>query len=334
MKAKVVSGLIILFSLMMVTGCSFNVSKLKSFNPLAKKADTVKTEVYENKTTPVKSQQQLAQEIVVKVDQMVEKVNSGKWGEAIIVGEAAHETLNQWEEGKKKTASNDKNNKTVPLPQASSVEDEVYGISMETVKERLYDTLIDAYDFKNHLEGLNKDEKEKYIKVARNHLAIKPDDPLKKHALAKVLLDTGNYTEGFKIASELYNSPAKNWDMTETYAWGLYLTGKKNDSYEIYKTFLAQATVWNLVQGYHSAVILEEFDKLFGLSLYKGCEEAANNLLVLEQNVNNYSAQSYINKIKSDSKKAVDRLLIGGLGVDSQYNYQVTEKLIHSIVDL
>jgi hypothetical protein len=229
---------------------------------------------------------------------MVAAINGGKWGDAISLGEKAKAVISE----------NRPSGKT-------NAKESVY--ALDSIKEKLFETLVEAYDFKYHLEGLNKDEKAKYILAAREHFRINPAEPMKKHALAVVLIDAGNLTEGLNNAAEVYNSQDKNNDVTDTYAWGLYQAGKKKEAYDIYKNFYAQADT--LTQLYHSAVVMEEQDKLRGLNTYKNCVTLGENLRVKEPNIKNLSAQSYISRIISDSKKAIDRLLTGGSGIDSQF---------------
>ncbi len=310
MKRRVFLGIIILTSLSLLAGCSFDWSK---FNPLKKKAAKVEETTYGNeKAALIKPREEVIREINGMVDQMVEKLNAGDWQTAIRTGEQAYTLF------------------TKEPALDTSVKEAVYAIN--TVKEKLFETLAEAYDFKNHLEGLSKEEKEKYTRTARDHYLLNPSEPLKKHALARVLIETGNLTEGLKLATEVYNSPEKNKDITDTYAWGLYLSGQKAEAYEIYKTFYTEAET--LIQLFHSAVVIEEQDKSLGLKLYKGCEKAGNNLMVREENLKNLCAQSYTNKIVTDSQKAINRLLAGGSGVDSQYRMDTIQSLIHSVVKL
>jgi len=147
-------------------------------------------------------------------------------------------------------------------------------------------------------------------------------------------VETGNLTEGLKLAGEVYNSEARNNYVADTYAWCLYLSGKKQEAYDIYKNLIIQPSNLTLEQVYRSAVVIEEYDKLLGLTLYKAGELAGNNLMVLEFNVNNISAQSYITKIMDDSQKASDRLLAGGMGIDSQFRLDGLERMVKSIVQL
>ncbi|HWI54643.1 MAG TPA: hypothetical protein VNT57_03050 [Desulfobacteria bacterium] len=246
------------------------------------------------------------------VNQIVGKINAGEWNQAITTGEAAYAAFSKAELIIKK--------EKVPVP------------GMEAVKERLLETLVEAYDYKNTINELNEKEKELYIRTAREHLKITPGNPYKKLALSQVLLAVGQTSEGFKLASELNKLPAKTKDMTENYAWGLYLTGKKTEAYNIYKTFYLQSET--LAHLYHSAVVVEEFDKLLGLVLYYGCEGAGNNLMVIEPNAKNLSAQSSINTTITKAQKARDRLLVGGFRIDSKFDLEKIDAIIKAIVSL
>jgi len=317
MKRRLVWTVAVLTGLAMISGCSFKANPLNLFK---KNSETVSEKTYRETKTENKSREEIAREINNMIDRMVEKIKAGNWNEAVTVGEAAYSiTVDYFSGG--------------PQKAAAPVKDAVYDTyGLESTKEKLYEVLTEAYDYKNHLEALNKEEKAKYVRTARLHYNINPAEPGKKLALAKVLLETGSLSEGLKLAAELYNSPARDKDITETYAWGLYLSGKKTEAYNIYKTFYPQSE--SLVQLYHSAVVIEEMDKLLGLILYKACELAGNNLMVLEPNVNNLSAQSYLNRIISDANKARDRLLAGGYRIDSQYNMVRVDSLVKSIVEL
>lgn len=320
MKRKALFGTLVLISMALATGCSFNVKEIAKYNPFKSKQSVVDN-VYQNKDNknPVKPKEEVIKEIDVMIDQMVRDVKTGLLDKAIATGEEAYAIISRPEY----------------VTTSAAVYTAVYdAFGWDAARERLVEVLIDAYDYKNHLTGLSDDEKDRYVRTAREHLNINPADNFKKHALAKVLLETGNYAEGMKLATEAYNSNQGNMDFMETYAWGLYLSGKKGEAFPIYKSFWSTLKLGTLTQAYHSAVVSEEQDKLAGLSLYAACEQIGYNLMVLEPNINNISAQSYINKIVTDSKKAMDRLLAGGLGVDSQFNYQASGQLIHSIVRL
>ncbi len=310
MKKKTVLSVIILTVTILavtilISGCS-TISKLNPF----KKGFSVPEKAYEQTKKFVEPQEQPIADINNMTDQMVEKINAGNWEEAIGIGENAN-TLVARETAK------------------TTVKESVY--TLISVKEKLFETLIEAYDYKNHLAGLSKEEKERYVRTARSHYNLNPSDPFKKQALARVLIETENYAEGLKLAGEVY-SVNKNKDVTDTYAWGLNQTGKKVEAYEIYKNFFTQAET--LVQVYHAAVVIEEQDKALGLKLYKGCQKAANNLMVKEENTKNQSAQSYINMISGEAQKAIDRLFAGGSGVDSQYKVDYADNIVNSIVKL
>lgn len=307
MKGKMFLATITLLGVFLVSGCSVNVAKWNPFARTEKVSDTT----YVEKPAPPKSKEEIAKQIDDKTNNMVASINSGNWNDAIRVGEDAYEVITG--------------------PEArTAVKDSAYGL--DSTKEKLYETLVEAYDYKTHLERLSDAEKEKYVRTARAHLNINPMEPFKKLALGKVLIDTGNYQEGLRLTTEIYNSSIRNKDVTEQYAWALYLAGRKAEAYNIYKTFYPQAET--LTQLYHSAIVMEEQNKLIGLILYKGCIGAGNNLMVLEPNVKNLSAQSYINSVISGSQKAFDRLMAGGLRIDSPYNLATVDNLIKSIVRL
>lgn len=307
MKGKMFLATITLLSMLLVSGCAVDIAKWNPFARTEKVADTI----YVKKTEPTKSREEIAKQIDDSISNMVESINGGNWNDAIRVGEKAFEIITG--------------------PETSAVvKDSAYG--MDSTKEKLFETLVEAYDYKTHLEGLSNAEKEKYVRVARAHFNINPTEPFKKLSLAKVLVDTGNYSEGLKLTTEIYNSKDRTKDVIEQYAWALYLAGKKPEAFNIYKTFYPQAET--LTQLYHSAIVMEEQNKLLGLILYKGCIGAGNNLMVLEPNVKNLSAQSYINNIITGSQKAFDRLMAGGLRIDSPYNLATVENLIKSIVRL
>ncbi len=315
MKRKLVSGIVVLTGFVLISGCSFNFKipdNISKLNPFKKKVETAVKTGQEDKEVPVKSKEETIKEVDGMVDRMVEKLKAGEWGTAINIGEQAYMI-------------------TVKEPVfKSDVREEVYITA--SIKEKLFETLVEAYDYKNHVEGLSKEEKNSYIRAAREHFNINPSNIFKKHALAKVLIETGNYSEGLPMAAEVYNAPEKNNDITDTFAWGHYLAGNRTEAYNIYNTFYAQAET--LIQLYHSAVAVEEQNKALGLNLYRVCEKAGNNLMVREENLNNLSAQSYINRIIGDSQKAINRLLAGGSGVDSQYKMDTIQSLVHSVVKL
>lgn len=307
MKRKLFLGLVSVIALSFVAGCSFGSFKL--FEKSGSQQKVTETQVQKK---PVESAGVIDAKVNELVNQVVEELNAGKWDKAITVGESAYAAAEKFP--------------------ALAKNDLALNSTFNSTKEKLYETVVEAYDYKNHIKGLNPDEKKRYIQFARLHLKIDPADPFKKLALSKVLLDCGEIKEGLKLATEVYNSPVKNKEITENYAWALYLSGKKAEAYNIYKNFYIQAD--SLVQLFHSAVVIEEKDKLLGLILYKGCERAGNNLMVLEPNLKNQSSQSYINSIIVKAKKEQDRLLVGGYRVDSQYNIASIDNIIKSIVNL
>lgn len=307
MKVKMFLATIAVLSMFLVSGCAINVEK---WNPFAK-TEKVSDTTYVKKAETPKSREEIVKQIEDKISNTVDRINEGNWNDAIIIGEEAFGII------------------TGPDARAV-VKNSVY--TMDSTGEKLFETLVEAYDYKTHLEGLSDEEKEKYVRTARAHLNLNPVDPFKKLSLAKVLIDTGKYQEGLSLTTGIYNSSVRNKDIIEQYAWALYLSGRKPEAYNIYKTFYTQAET--LTQLYHSAIVMEEQDKLIGLILYKGCIGAGNNLMVLEPNVKNLSAQSYINSVITGSQKAFDRLMAGGLRIDSAYNLSAVDNLIKSVVRL
>lgn len=307
MKGRKFLATIVLLGMVLISGCTGNLTK---WIPFAKPKTVSETSTVQKVEAP-KSREELAKEVDAMTDDMVKSINNGNWNQAITVGEQAYSTI------------------TGSAAQAI-VKNSVY--ALDSTKEKLFETLVEAYDYKTHLEGLSTEEKQKYIRAARAHYNINPTEPFKKLSLAKVLVDNGDYPQGLRLTTEIYNSPQRNKDVTEQYAWVLYLSGRKAEAYNIYKTFYPQAET--LAQLYHSAIVIEEQNKLLGLILYKACIMAGNNLMVLEPNVNNLSAESYINSIISDSQRAFDRLMAGGMRIDSQYNLETVESLVKSIVKL
>ncbi len=307
MKKKLFLIFIMILGIMIISGCS-PIDSIKWFQ---KDKDTSLNAVNNQEQVGDPPEKIIANTDVL-VDQMVEKVNLGEWDKAISVGESAYAAFTEAE------LTIQKNKSSVP--------------SLITVKEKLLETLVEAYDYKNTINGLNEKEKELYIRTAREHWRINTSDPFKKLALSQVLLAVGETGEGFKLASELYSFPTKTKDMIENYAWGLYLTGKKVEAYNIYRNLYLQSET--LSQLYHSAVVIEEYDKLLGLILYKGCEKAGNNLMVIEANAKNLSAQSSINATITRAQKAIDRLLVGGFRIDSKFNMNSIDAIVRSIVKL
>ncbi|MDT3699049.1 MAG: hypothetical protein RO469_06435 [Thermincola sp.] len=307
MKAKMFLATITVLFVFLVSGCAVDVRK---WNPWAEK-EVVSETVYEKKAEITKPKEEIVKQIDDKIVEMVERINAGSWNDAIIIGEEAYEII------------------TGPDAKAI-VKASVY--ALDSPKEKLVETLVEAYDYKVQMEGLNDEEKKNYVRAAQAHLNINPADSFKKLALAKVLTDTGKYQEGLKLSTEIYNSPIRNEEVTEQYAWALYMAGNKQEAYNIYNTFYSQ--VDTLSQLHHSAIVMEEQNKLLGLILYKGCIGAGNNLMVLEPNVKNLSAQSYINSVTRKAQNAFDRLMAGGLRIDSPYNVATVESLVKSVVRL
>jgi tetratricopeptide (TPR) repeat protein len=307
MKVKMFLATIALLSMFLVSGCIINVEK---WNPFAKTEKVADTTYVEKAETP-KSKEEIVKQSEKKLADTVDSINKGNWNDAIRIGEEAFGVI---------TGSDAQ----------AVVKNSAY--ALDSTKEKVVETLVEAYDYKTHLEGLSNEEKEKFVRTARAHLNLNPADSFKKLSLAKVLIDTGKYQEGLSLLTEIFNSSVRNKDVTEQYGWALYMSGRKSEAYNIYKTFYPQAET--LTQLYHSAIVMEEQNKLIGLILYKGCIGAGNNLMVLEPNVKNLSAQSYINSVITGSQKAFDRLMAGGLRIDSPYNLSAVDNLIKSIVRL
>jgi len=314
-----VLGLVLLTSFVFVSGCSFSLSKLSSILPSREKPEAVSDEVYQNKSAvkaPAKSREIQQQELNNEINRLVDQIMAGKWDEAIASGELAYERIQQEQKNK--------------LDSVSSAVYDAYGY--DAAKEKLYEVLSAAYDFKYHLEGLNNTEKERYVRTAKAHFDIDPSDPFKKLALAKAQIDTGDMNQGLGLLGELYNSQFRDKDITESYAWALYLSGRKDEAYNIYRAFYPQSET--LIQLFHSAQVIEEKDKALGLNLYNGVTGAANNLMVKDPNVNNMSAQTYIDLVRTESRNAIERLLAGGFKLNSQYNLQKVDPIVKSIVKL
>jgi len=311
-----VLGLVLMTSFVFVSGCSFNLSKLSSIIPSREKPEAVSDKVYQNKSeakAPAKSREVLQKELNSEINRVVDRIMEGKWNEAIASGELAYEKIQK-----------------TKLDSVSSAVYDAYGY--DAAKEKLYEVLSAAYDFKYHLEGLNTTEKERYVRTAKAHFDIDPSDPFKKLALAKAQTDTGDMNQSLRLLGELYNSQFKDKDITESYAWALYLSGKKDEAYNIYRAFYPQSET--LIQLFHSAQVIEEKDKALGLNLYNGVTGAANNLMVKDPNINNMSAQTYIDLVRTESRNASERLLAGGFKINSQYNLQKVDPIVKSIVKL
>lgn len=306
MKRRLVMGFMLLVGIFVFAGCS-----TLNFGFLDRDAE--KEVAVKKEEKPVaKTLDQVESEITKLTDQSVAKVHSGRWTEAITVMEAAYSIYKENESAVKK--------------------DYVASQNFIAIREKLCETMVEAYSYKNKIEGLSSEEKERYIRAAREHLLIKPIDPYKKLEYSRVLLEMGKVQQGFKLAAEVYNSPVKSREITENYAWALYLSGKKIEAYNIYKTSYSQSET--LTQLYHSAVVIEDYDKLLGLTLYKACIKAGNNLMVTEANVKNTAAQGAINSISSNAQKAIDRLLVGGFRVDSKFDMTSVDSIVKSVVRL
>ena len=310
MKVKMFLVTIVLLGLFLVSGCAA-INDVVKFNPFATTEKVAETTYDVKDVEPLKSREEIIKLVEDNINNMVKSINRGNWDDAIRDGEEGYEVI---------TGSDAQ----------AVVKDSAYVLI--STEEKLFETLVEAYDYKTHLEGLSSEEKEKYVRAAKAHLNIDPAEPFKKLALAKVLIDTGDYEEGLRLTAEIYNSDVRNNFIVEQYAWALYRSGRKPEAYDIYKKIYPQPET--LTQLYHSAIVMEEIDKRLGLILYKGCIGAGNNLMVLEPNVKNFSAQSYINSVITGSQKAFDRLMAGGLRIDSPYNPAAVDSLIRSVVTL
>lgn len=309
MKRRMVAGFMLLVGVFVLAGCStLNFGLL---DRLGRKAD--KEVVVQNEAKPVtKTLEEVAAEITELTDQSVAKVHTGNWKEAITVMESAYSIYKENESAIRK--------------------DPVASQNFISIREKLCETIVEAYDYKHKIDSLSDQEKERYIRTAKEHLLINPADPYKKLEYSRVLLEMGKVQQGYQLAAEVYNSPVKSREITENYAWALYLIGKKTDAYKIYRTTYSQSETLN--QLYHSAVVIEDYDKLLGLTLYKACIKAGNNLMVTEVNVKNIAAQGAINSISTKAQKAIDRLLVGGFRVDSKFDMTSVDSIVKSIVRL
>ncbi|KNZ68524.1 hypothetical protein Tfer_2917 [Thermincola ferriacetica] len=247
----------------------------KSMNPFAAKSQlsVQKDEVKRLSEKPAKGDQEKV-DIDRVVVQMVNETRAGFFDKAISIGESAFEQGRQ--------------------------------------SEKFLDTLAVAYGYKNQLEGLTDREKKKYVETARLLLATDPTNTGKKNLLAAVLIDTGNFNEGNKLAAEIYNAlPQKTKEVMDTYGWGLYRAGKAKEALPVFQA-LMQAGPDNLSQTYHTAVVLETVDKAKALSLYKKIVDWANNALTWEENRDNLASTALINKIRKDAQDAINRIQLRG----------------------
>ena len=275
---------------LLMSGCA---SGLKDKIPFLNKTvskPTVEEKAYESdEKQPVKSQAEIDKEVTAKTNDMVEKIRQGDWGGAITVGESAY--------------------------------------ALDAKNEPMLETLSEAYDFKNHLEGLSAQEKRNYIKVVRNHMSLDPANRFKKHAMARALIEVGELTEGNRLALEAYNmGPDKPRDITDTYGWGLWLAKNKPEALKIYTTLynLKPSTIFQL---YRAGVVFEPFDRTKAINMYHTTVVVADNAMTWDENKNNLSAVSLITKIRSDAEKAEKRLLAGGNAIDSNFSLAVLESI-------
>lgn len=268
-------------SVLLVSGCA----AVKERIPFLKKEQeksTVQEKTYVTKQDkPKKTQAEIDKEVAAKTDDMVEKVRKGDWDGAITVGESAYE--------------------------------------LDPRNEQMLEVLTEAYDFKNHLDGLNAEEKKKYIRVARNHMSLDPVNRFKKHALARTLIETGELTEGNKLALEAYNqAPDKPTEIIETYGWGLWLNKNTTEAVKVYTT-LYNMKPTTLFQLYRTGVVMETVDKRKSLQMFHAAVMASDLAQTWEENKDNLSAVSLITKIRNDAEKQEKRLLAGGNAIDSNF---------------
>lgn len=249
---------------------------LQDLNPLAKKSSSVPADAkppIEKKDQNKKAQEKV--DIDKLVVQMVNEVRSGFFQKAIEAGES------HYEQGKG--------------------------------SEKFLDTLSTAYGYKNQLEGLNETETKNYLRVVRQLSDSDPGNRFKKVVLAGALIETGNISEGNKVALDLYNSvgEVKPKEVLDIYGWGLYKAGKNSQAAAIFQT-LYQAGTETLSQTYHTAVVTETMDKAKALAMYKRIVDWANNALTWEENRDNLASTALINKIKRDSLDAINRIQLKG----------------------
>ncbi|MFZ5639969.1 MAG: hypothetical protein ACOY4Q_04680 [Bacillota bacterium] len=272
-------------SALLVSGCADAVKGRLPFLNKEKPKTTVQEAAYKEKDIPKKTKAETDKEVAGKIHEMVEKIRKGDWNGAITVGESA------------------------------------YGLDPQN--EPMLEVLTEAYDFKNHLEGLSAEEKKNYIKVARAHMNLDPVNRFKKHALARVLIEVGELTEGNKLALEAYNmGPDKPTEIMDTYGWGLWLANKKTEAAQVY-TDLYNRKPTTLFQLYRAGVVMETVDRAKSIIMHHTAIMAADMALTWEENKDNLSAVSLITKIRNDAEKEEKRLMAGGNAIDSNFSLAI-----------
>ncbi len=277
-------------SALLLSGCA---GAVKDRIPFLNKADpkpAVQAKVYkENKSPPAKDQAMIDREVAAKTNDMVEKIRRGDWSGAITVGESAYE--------------------------------------LDPKSEPMLETLTEAYDFKNHLEGLNPQEKNNYIKIARSHQSLDPANRFKIHALARALIEVGELTEGNKLALQAYNmAPDKPREIEDTYGWGLWQAKNKTEALKVYNA-LYNRKPSTIFQLYRAGVVFEPLDRTRAINMYHATVLVADNALTWQENKDNLSAVSLITKIRNDAEKAEKRLLAGGNAIDSNFSLSILETI-------
>lgn len=274
-----------LVSALLASGCASVKSRLPFLNKGQEKT-AVQEKTYSKETVkPKKTKADIDKEIIAKTTEMVEDIRKGEWNAAITLGERAFE--------------------------------------LDSKNEPLLEVLTKAYDFKNHLEGLSPEEKKKYVRVARAHMNIDPANRFKKHALARVLIETGELAEGNKLALEAYNiGPDKPTEIVDTYGWGLWLAGNKTEALKIY-TDLYNRKPTTLFQLYRTGVVMQSVDNKKAIQMFHTTVMAADLALTWEENKDNLSAVSLITKVRSDGEREKKRLLVGGNAIDSNFSLQL-----------
>jgi hypothetical protein len=272
-------------SALLASGCNDAVKGRLPFLNKDKPKTTVQETAYQEKANPQKTKAETDKEVNDKVHDMVEKIRKGDWNGAIATGESAYR--------------------------------------LDPKNEPMLEVLTEAYDFKNHLEGLSAEEKKNYIKVARAHMNLDPANRFKKHALARVLIEVGDLTEGNKLALEAYNTaPDKPAELMDTYGWGLWLANNKTEALKIY-TSLYNLKPATLFQLYRTGVVMELADKKKSIQMFHATVMAADMALTWEENKDNLSAVSLITKIRNDAEKEEKRLLAGGNAIDSNFSLAI-----------
>lgn len=270
-----------LISALVASGCAGVKSRLPFLNKGQEKTAVQEKTYAPEKKKPQKTKAEVDKEVNAKIHEMVDKIRKGDWNAAITVGESAYE--------------------------------------LDAKNEPMLEVLTEAYDFKNHLEGLSAEEKKRYIRTARAHMNLDPGNRFKKHALARVLIETGELAEGNKLALEAYNLSAdKPMEIVDTYGWGLWLANNKAEALKVY-TGLYSRKPTTLFQLYRTGVVMEMVDKKKSLEMFHTTVMAGDLALTWDENKDNLSAVSLITKLKNDAEKEKKRLLAGGNAIDSNF---------------